>query len=128
MLLRTASLLLNALYAKLQTKAVLVFVVLLGGLYLLWLLRRGRRIRIHRVPLAAKVVYSAAYISTVLVLLASLLSSRPHSIGQVVVESIVSFAVLLFFCKTFCQLRVTLASRELDIDTITDLEYLIATE
>lgn len=40
----------------------------------------------------------------------------------------VSIAVLLFFCKGVFQLRLSLSSRQLDIDAITDLEYLIATE
>lgn len=80
-LLRTASLLLNALYIKLQAQAILVLVVLLGGLYLVWMLYRGRRVRIHPLPLAGKTVYSAAYISAVAVLLASTLSRRRHSVG-----------------------------------------------
>lgn len=78
-LMRIASLLLNALYIKLEVQAVLVLVALLGGLYVLWILYRGRRMHIHPLPLAGKVVYSATYISTVVVLLASILSSRQHS-------------------------------------------------
>lgn len=127
-LLRTASLLLTALYVKLEAQGALVLVVLLGGLYVLWMLNRGRRVRIHQLPRAGKIVYSAAYISAVVVLLASIVSSRPHSTQQVVLESTVSLAVLLFFCKGVFQLRLSPASRELVTDAITDLEYLIATE
>lgn len=102
--------------------------MLLGGLYLVWMLYRGRRVRIHPLPLAGKTVYSAAYISAVAVLLASTLSSRPHSVGQIVLESVVSFAVLLFFCRGVFRLQLSSASKELDADAITDLQYLVATE
>lgn len=40
----------------------------------------------------------------------------------------ISFAVLLFFCRGVFRLRLSSASKELDADAITELEYLVATE